>query len=88
MQQQNLSVQDGMIMRSLVNFPGGLELHIGVRLLPAPFYPIHGSLDTGHSFCLRVKARKWRLLLSFPGGLEQNIGLADAGICGRHLDPS
>ncbi len=39
MQQQNLSVQDGMIMRSLVNFPGGLELHIGVRLLPVPFLP-------------------------------------------------
>ncbi len=50
MQQQNLSVQDGMIMRSLVNFPGGLELHIGVRLLPAPLcHPIHGSPDTGYS---------------------------------------
>ena len=35
MQEQNLSLADGMMMRSLVNFPGGLELHIGVRLLPA-----------------------------------------------------
>lgn len=31
MQEGHLSLQDGMIMRSLVNFPGGLELHIGVR---------------------------------------------------------
>jgi hypothetical protein len=31
MQDGNLSIADGMIMRSLVNFPGGLELHIGVR---------------------------------------------------------
>lgn len=25
-----MSMADGMMMRSLVNFPGGLELHIGV----------------------------------------------------------
>jgi hypothetical protein len=31
MQEGNLSFADGMMMRSLVNFPGGLELHIGVR---------------------------------------------------------
>ena len=34
MQEGNLSFADGMMMRSLVNFPGGLELHIGVRTIP------------------------------------------------------
>ena len=34
MQEGNLSFADGMMMRSLVNFPGGLELHIGVRAIP------------------------------------------------------
>ena len=31
MQEHNMSMADGLIMRSLMNYPGGLELHIGVR---------------------------------------------------------
>lgn len=30
MKKENLSIQDGLMMRSLVDFPGGLELHIGM----------------------------------------------------------
>jgi hypothetical protein len=30
MQQEKLTIDDGLMMRSLVDFPGGLELHIGV----------------------------------------------------------
>ena len=36
MQEGNLSFADGMMMRSLVNFPGGLELHIGVCAILQP----------------------------------------------------
>ena len=40
MQEGNLSFADGMMMRSLVNFPGGLELHIGVRIMTSiSIYP-------------------------------------------------
>jgi hypothetical protein len=31
MLEKGLNLQDGLIMRALANFPGGLELHIGVR---------------------------------------------------------
>ena len=31
MQNDGLSVEDGLEMRRLLAFPGGLELHIGVR---------------------------------------------------------
>ena len=31
MQSGGLSVEDGLEMRNLLSFPGGLELHIGVR---------------------------------------------------------
>ncbi len=30
MKREKLSLEDGLMMRSLVDFPGGLELHIGV----------------------------------------------------------
>lgn len=30
MRREKLSVEDGITMRTLVDFPGGLELHIGV----------------------------------------------------------
>lgn len=33
-----MSMSDGLVMRSLMNFPGGLELHIGVRT--APFHTL------------------------------------------------
>lgn len=32
MQKRGLSLEDGAVMRYLVDFPGGLELHIGVGL--------------------------------------------------------
>ncbi len=32
MQQEKLGLEDGLMMRQLVDFPGGLELHIGVSL--------------------------------------------------------
>ncbi len=31
MKAEKLSLEDGALMRTLVDFPGGLELHIGVR---------------------------------------------------------
>lgn len=31
MQAEKLTIEDGLMMRSLVDWPGGLELHIGVR---------------------------------------------------------
>ena len=31
MQEHHFSMSDGLVMRSLLNYPGGLELHIGVR---------------------------------------------------------
>lgn len=30
MKKEKLSVEDGAMMRTLLDFPGGLELHIGV----------------------------------------------------------
>lgn len=30
MKSEGLSIEDGKLMRALVDFPGGLELHIGV----------------------------------------------------------
>lgn len=36
MKKEKLSVEDGAMMRTLLDFPGGLELHIGV----------------GHAFCV------------------------------------
>lgn len=41
MQHEGLSLEDGALMRSLVDFPGGLELHIGVRAphRTAPHWP-------------------------------------------------
>ena len=30
MKREQLSVEDGITMRALVDFPGGLELHLGV----------------------------------------------------------
>lgn len=33
MKTENLSLEDGALMRSLLDFPGGLELHIGVSAL-------------------------------------------------------
>lgn len=35
MQSGELSVEDGLEMRNLLAFPGGLELHIGVNIKPA-----------------------------------------------------
>ena len=31
MRDENMSMSDGLVMRSLLAYPGGLELHIGVR---------------------------------------------------------
>lgn len=50
MQEGNLSFADGMMMRSLVNFPGGLELHIGVRA---------ASLTNMHPAMLQQRCRGW-----------------------------
>jgi acyl-CoA oxidase len=32
MKKEQLGLEDGITMRSLLDFPGGLELHIGVSL--------------------------------------------------------
>lgn len=32
MQAEGLGLEDGLMMRQLVDWPGGLELHIGVRM--------------------------------------------------------
>lgn len=39
MKSERLSLSDGALMRTLVDFPGGLELHIGVR---AVFFLVGG----------------------------------------------
>ena len=31
MRDENMSMSDGLVMRSLLAYPGGLELHIGAR---------------------------------------------------------
>lgn len=49
MQENNMSMADGLIMRSLMNFPGGLELHIGVH--PLPLSPSRPGLPTSDVCC-------------------------------------
>ena len=44
-----MSMADGLIMRSLMNFPGGLELHIGVH--PLPLSPPRPGLFTSDVCC-------------------------------------
>ena len=48
-------MEDGLEARKLLNFPGGLELHIGVRW-PSSF-PCLGSAFLIHNRCLHSACR-------------------------------
>lgn len=52
MRAEKLSIEDGMLMRQLVDFPGGLELHIGVR-----FQTLSFNLINRNSFCTSFATR-------------------------------
>ena len=45
-----MSMSDGLVMRSLMNFPGGLELHIGVHTAPLHTVGVTTNLIKDHLY--------------------------------------